>query len=81
MINWSNMKSDGLKNLWIAFDGDNKALGMVHQVNVVMDDKSAKQIWRTYSGIGDNAQFLGLFEDKKEAMNRVEKSVDQTKKN
>jgi hypothetical protein len=71
-ITWNKIKSNCLKNLWVAFDSDGNAVGMIDKP---ADDRQTKNFWRMYHGVGNSAQFLGHSVTKREAMNHVHFAV------
>lgn len=67
-VTWNKIKSNCLKNLYVAFDESNNPLGMIDKP---ADTKSDKNFWRMYLGTGANAKFLGHAVNKQLAMNHV----------
>ena len=72
-ITWKKIKSNCLKNLYVAFNQAGEPVGMIDKP---VDTKHSKNWWRMYHGTGDNAKFLGHSIKKKEAMNHVHWAVE-----
>ena len=67
-ITWKKIKSNCLKNLYVAFNEAGEPVGMIDKP---ADTKHSKNFWRMYFGVGAEARFLGHAVSKKEAMNHV----------
>lgn len=51
---WKKMPSKCLSNLWVLFV-NNEAVGMIYKPK---DNKTDKNAWRLYRGVGQNSDFL-----------------------
>ena len=72
-VTWNKIKSNCLKNLYVAFDESGNPMGMVDKP---ADTKHSKNFWRMYVGVGAEAKFIGHAVNKKEAMNHVHWAVE-----
>ena len=67
-VTWKRIQSKCLKNLHVAFDVQDRPVGMIEKPSNTKNDKN---FYRMYIGVGDNARFLGHAVNKKQAMNHV----------